>query len=186
MKSKLWMPATLCALAGVLGIASARPAAAQEFPTPFVAVVSVNVNNFVYTPVTIPSGMRLVIDYVSLAGSAQASSGPVQPIVLLNTAVADNQSGTFYFAPNPSTLATTQFYSSEKTVIYADTLFVGPAFAGYTPSFMSFNVVISGHLIPLMSESAGPSPGGNIGRPVVPPGIVAPPLSGVSAGPMRR
>ena len=119
----------------------------QPARAPFQVTVPVNVNNFVYTPVPIPAGQRLVIEYVSISGAAQSSSGPVQPIVLLASSVANNSGATFYMAPPANSLLPTQFYHSEPAVIYADALAVGPAFSGYTPSFMVMNVVISGHLI---------------------------------------
>lgn len=119
----------------------------QPARAPFQATVELNINNFTYTAVPIPAGQRLVIEYVSISGAAQSSSGPVQPIALLSTSVAGNAGALFYIAPTPSAALPTQFYHSEPTAIYADSLEVGPAFAGYTPSFMVLNVVISGHLI---------------------------------------
>jgi hypothetical protein len=53
----------------------------------------------------------------------------------------------YYFGPNPSATTPGQYYFAQQTTIYADTLSLSPAFAGFTPTFMSFNVVISGHLI---------------------------------------
>ena len=119
----------------------------QPARAPFQATVELNINNFTYTAVPIPAGQRLVIEYVSISGAAQSGSGPIQPIALLSTTVAGNAAATFYIAPPSNSLLPTQFYHAEPTAIYADTLEVGPAFAGYTPSFMVLNVVISGHLI---------------------------------------
>ena len=119
----------------------------QPARAPFQVTVPVNINNFVYTPVAIPAGMRLVIEFVSINGAAQSNSGPVQPVVLLASAVAGNPGATYYVGPTPSSVLPTQYYHSEPVAIYADSLQVGPAYAGYTPSFMSFNVVISGHLV---------------------------------------
>ena len=172
---KFWMVARLCALVGVLAVTSAHPVAAQDFPIPFVVTVPVNVNNFTYTPVAIPQGMRLVIDYMSLSGAAQSSSGPVQPIVILNTQVAGGTSNLFYFEPSPSATVSGQYYMSEKTVIYADSLNVSPAFSGYTPTFLAFNVVISGHLVSLAPQPSEPV-AVPVSRPAPMPGVVAPPL----------
>lgn len=147
MRSKMWTLAGLFALLGVLAIPCAQPAAAQDANDTFVITVPVNINNFTYTPVTLPAGMRLVVDYVSISGDAESSQGAVQPIVILNAALTGGSANLFFIAPTQSNLVSTQFYHNEQTVIYADTLSVGPAFAGYTPSFMSFNVVISGHLV---------------------------------------
>jgi len=119
----------------------------QPARAPFQATVQLNINNFTYTAVPIPAGQRLVIEYVSISGAAQSGSGPIQPIALLSTTVAGNPGALFYIAPAPAAALPTQFYHSEPTAIYADALEVGPAFSGYTPSFMAMNVVISGHLI---------------------------------------
>lgn len=172
---KLWTVARLCALAGVLAFTSAHRLAAQDFPIPFVVTVPVNVNNFVYTQVAIPQGNRLVIDFIALSGAAQATNGPIQPIVILNASVGGASSNLFYFGPTPSATVPGQYYMSEKTVIYADSLSVSPAFAGYTPSFLAFNVVISGHLISL-STTPGAPVGKSGGEPVPAPGIIGPPV----------
>jgi hypothetical protein len=119
--------------------------------------------------------MRLVIDFISLSGAAQSSGGPVQPTVILNSQVGGGASNLFYFSPPQSTTVTSQFYMSEKTVIYADSLSVGPAFAGYTPTFLVFNVVISGHLVSLSAVPSVPV-GTPVSRPAPMPGVVAPPL----------
>lgn len=132
-------------------MAQARPALVQDTDqaarAPFQATVSVNINNFNYTPVSIPSGFRLVIDFVSLSGAAQTAGPYVQPIILLNTSVAGNANAVYYIGPQQSGTAPGQYYHDEKVAIYADSLLVGPAFAGYNPTFMAFNVVISGHLV---------------------------------------
>ncbi len=178
------MVARLFAVAGVLGVSSAHRVAAQDVPIPFVVTEQVNVNNFTNTTVAIPQGMRLVIDYISLSGAAQSNSGPIQPVVILNAQLDGGASNAFYFEPPQSATVSGQYYLSEKTVIYADSLTVGPAFSGYTPSFLVFNVVISGHLIPLPSDPP-PVVGPLVNRPVSMPGIVAP-VSGTPRGPIRK
>jgi hypothetical protein len=159
MKNKLLTLAGGLALLAVLGkfyvpplLAQARAALVQDIDqparAPFQVTVPVNVNNFIFTPVSIPAGQRLVIDYISLSGAATTIMGPnLQPIVILSSSVAGGPSSLYYYAPVQSTTDPGQFYHSEKTAIYADSLAVGPAFAGYEPNFLSFNVVISGHLI---------------------------------------
>lgn len=155
MKSKTWMFSGLVLLFGVLVVFCALPAAAQDGQNygqnPFVATVTVNpVANFSYTPVAIPTGMRLVVEYISISGAAQTQHGPIQPIVILNSSVAGGPANLFYFAPqNTNFRLPTQYYMTEKTAIYADTLYVGPAFAGFTPTFDIFSVVISGYLVPI-------------------------------------
>jgi hypothetical protein len=119
----------------------------QAARAPFQVTVPVNINNFTWTPVSIPSGKRLVIDYVSISGAAQTSGAYVQPLILLSSSVAGSAAASYYIAPQQSGTAPGQYYHSEKPTIYADSLNVSPAYAGYTPSFMSFSVVISGHLV---------------------------------------
>ena len=119
----------------------------QPARAPFQATVALNINNFTYTNVPIPAGQRLVIEYVSISGAATSSGGPVQPIALLSASTAGNPSALFYIAPPPSASLPTQFYYNGSAAIYADALEIGPAFAGFSPSFLALNVVISGHLI---------------------------------------
>jgi hypothetical protein len=182
MQRKLLICLGSFVLFGVLGISPVRAVPTQDVPDPFVTTVTVNpVTNFNYTLVPLPAGMRLVIDYVSLSGAAESTSGAIQPIVILNTQLNGGTNNLFYFAPPQNAQLPTQFYSSEKTVIYADTLYVGPAFAGFTPSFDTFNVVISGHLIPNPQPPGavtGPLSAASSERPKVTPariGITAPP-----------
>lgn len=176
MKRSLWMVARVLLLAGLSGVVFTHAVSAQstqDVPTPFVTTVPININNFNYTAVTIPAGMRLVVDYVSVTGAAQSSSGGVQPIAILNTTVGGSPSNLFYFAPPQNTTVAGQYYMTQSTAIYADTLSVGPAFAGFTPDFMAFNVVLSGHLIAI--PAATPILEQPLGLPPIHPGIVAPP-----------
>ena len=119
----------------------------QAARAPFQATVTLDFNNFVYTPVPIPAGQRLVVEYVSISGAAQSNNGPVQPIVLLSSSVAGNPGATFYMGPTPAATLPTQYYHAQPTTIYADSLQIGPGYAGYTPSYLILNVVVSGHLI---------------------------------------
>ena len=124
----------------------------QPARAPFVVTVTTNaVTNFNYTPVTIPSGQRLVIQNVSITGAAQSivdnQVEPIQPITILSAGLNGAGSNLYYFAPPQNNQLSTQFYLSTPTTIYADTLAVGPAFAGFTPTFDTFNVVITGYLI---------------------------------------
>jgi hypothetical protein len=145
----------LCAAAATLYpkpvMAQARPALVQDVDqaarAPFTVTVPININNFNYTNVAIPAGKRLVIDYVTMSGAAQTTGAYLQPIIIFSSSVAGNPNVLNYFAPNVSTSAPGQYYANFPTTLYADSLAVGPAFAGYTPSFLSFNVVITGHLI---------------------------------------
>ncbi len=132
---------------GVLGFCCAQPAAAQTAPVPFVATVPININNFNFTAVPIPAGKRLIIDYVSMSGATQTAGAYVQPIIILAATLHGGSQNLFYFAPLQDPNVPGQYYDHEQTTIYVDTLYASPAFAGFTPSFMSFNLVISGHLV---------------------------------------
>jgi hypothetical protein len=123
----------------------------------FQVTVPVNINNFVYTPVTIPTGQRLVIQDVSLSGEAQATPY-VQPLVILGASIGGGAVNYHYFAPSVSTVDPTQFYGVYSATVYADTLEVGPGFAGYTPSSLSFYVVITGYLVDLTPAQSCPPP----------------------------
>jgi len=99
------------------------------------------------TGVAIPAGKRLVIEFVTLQGDAAGGSGPVQPIVLLESFLNPSSSANYYLAVPESPLAPGQFYRSEQVKVYADVLSVGVGFSGYTPVQMGFGVSISGHLV---------------------------------------
>ena len=118
----------------------------------------ININNFNFTPVTIPAGYRLVIQDVSLSGAAQTTGAYVQPIAILSSTLSSEAANLRYFAPNPSATVPGQYYGDYPTTIYADTLEVSPAFAGFTPSFMSFNIVITGYLVDLTPTQVCPPP----------------------------
>jgi hypothetical protein len=158
MKNKLLTLAGTLALLAVVGkfyapplMAQVRAALVQDVDqparAPFQVTVPVNINNFTFTPVPIPSGKRLVIDYISLEGAAQTAGAYVQPIVILSSTVAGSPAASYYLQPSQSSVAPGQYYSNGPATIYADSLSVSPAFSGYTPTFLSFNVVISGHLV---------------------------------------
>uniref|UniRef100_Q027D7 Uncharacterized protein n=1 Tax=Solibacter usitatus (strain Ellin6076) TaxID=234267 RepID=Q027D7_SOLUE len=158
MKNRLLTFAGLLALFAVLGkfyapplMAQVRAALVQDADqparAPFQVTVPININNFTYTPVTIPAGKRLVVDYIAASGAAQTSGAYIQPIILLNSSVAGNPSCLYYIGPQQSSTTPGQYYHTEKTTIFADSLSLSPAFAGYTPTFLAFNVTISGHLV---------------------------------------
>jgi len=158
MKNRLLTFAGALALLAVLGKFYAPPLMAQvkaalvqdvDQPArqPFQATVAININNFTFSPVAIPAGKRLVVDYVSMSGAAQTAGAYIQPIVILSSSVAGSPNCLYYFGPQQSGTAPGQYYHADRTTIFADSLSVSPAFAGFTPTFMAFNVVISGHLI---------------------------------------
>jgi hypothetical protein len=119
----------------------------QPARAPFAVTVMTNaVTDFNYTPVTIPAGQRLVIQNVSITGLAQASPYVV-PITVLSAGLNGQGTNLYYFAPPQNNQESTQYYLSQPTTIYADSLAVAPAYAGYTPTTDVFNVVITGFLI---------------------------------------
>jgi hypothetical protein len=102
-------------------------------------------------PITIPSGKRLVIDFVEVNGFAQPTAGPVQPDIIFYSTLTGGGSASYYLQPAPSAVnipGEPQFYLAQPVKIYADTLSVSGAYAGYTPSTFTFNVNISGHFVP--------------------------------------
>ncbi len=103
-------------------------------------------------PVTIPSGQRLVIDFVSISGDAQSVGGPIQPDIIFNSTLTGGGSASYYLEPGSSPInipGEGQVYLAQPVKIYADTLNVSGGYAGYAPSFFSFTVNISGHLVPI-------------------------------------
>ena len=107
---------------------------------------------FDVVPVTIPSGQRLVIDFVAIDGAVQSNDGPIQPVIFFNSTLTGGGSGSYVLEPGPSPVnipGTGQVYIAQPTKIYADTLNVSGGFAGYSPSFFQFTVNISGHLVPI-------------------------------------
>jgi hypothetical protein len=94
---------------------------------------------------SIPPGKRLVIDYVSAAGSGPSSG--TQPYVEIYTSLSGGPQVNYTLTPTQSPIATQQFQHSEKVAIYGDTLFVSLAYSGSTPVFLTSSVSISGHLI---------------------------------------
>jgi hypothetical protein len=124
----------------------------------FQVTVPINITNFNFTTVTIPAGQRLVIQNVSLSGAAQTSGTDVQPIIILSSTLGSDASNLRYFAPTPSATVPGQYYADYPTTLYADTLALSPAFAGFTPTFMAFNVVITGYLVDLTPSQSCPPP----------------------------
>ncbi len=122
----------------------------------FQTTVEVNITNFNYTTVTIPTGKRLVIQNVNISGFASVPSGQfVVPVVILDATLDGGSNNFVDFEPAPTTVDPQQYFLNNATTIYADSLLVGPAYAGYTPTAMVLNVVITGYLVELpKSDSA--------------------------------
>jgi len=164
MKNKLHTFAAAMMLLAVAGIFCAKPAMAQARPTlvqntdeparaPFQTVVNLSyTTNTLYVSVPIPTGKRLVIDYVSVSGDANSDAGKIQPYIILTSSVASQANAQFFLSLNQSPLETTQFSSAGPMTIYADTLAVSFAYAGFTPSFANLSVAISGHLVSIVAS----------------------------------
>jgi hypothetical protein len=139
------------ALFGVF--AAVQPATLQAqtdydiYTNAFQVTVPINIDNFNYTTVTIPTGKRLVVQNVSVSGAAQTTGADVQPIIILAATIGTNPQVLRYYAPLEDPQVPGQYYHDYETTMYADALEVSPAFSGYTPSFMAFNVVITGYLV---------------------------------------
>ncbi len=144
------------ALASTAKAMVARPQAATASPVlmkdvdepgraPFQVTVPISMNNFVFTPVAIPAGQRLVIDHISYYGNA---SGPnMQPLIELYVGVGNGPAAFYLFASDPSPAVPGQYYHNENATIYADSLQLAPAYGGNNPNAFSFFVTITGHLI---------------------------------------
>jgi hypothetical protein len=120
----------------------------------FQTTVQLNVNNFTYTSVAIPTGKRLVVQNINIYGAAQTTGAYVVPIAIIASGLGSSNYNYTYYSPTPSLVDSTQFYQNYQTTFYADSLQVGPAFAGFTPSFMALNVAISGYLVDAPKASA--------------------------------
>jgi len=104
-------------------------------------------NGVVSQNISIPSGKRLVVDFVDVVGSAASTSGGVQPLVLLASSVSGSPSVNYYIEPVQSAPAPGHFYYSAPVKIYSDSLNVSSGYTGYYPYQLNETVVISGHLI---------------------------------------
>lgn len=134
---------------------NAQVTVANASPLPVVDAAAANafqVNlhlGFASQVIAIPAGKRLVVDYVAVSGAAASTSGPVQPLVILDSGLNGGGTASYYLRIDQSPLETEQFYRDMRTVIYADTLSVSTAFSGYAPTVFTFNIAISGHLVPM-------------------------------------
>lgn len=125
------------------------PTQSMDAQNAFQTDISVGFNS---QNITIPSGQRLVVDFVEINGVVQSNSGPVQPSVIFDSTLNGGPQASYYLEPGPSPVnipGENQLYLAQPVKIYADTLNVSGAYAGYTPSFYSLNVSISGHLVPI-------------------------------------
>ncbi len=100
--------------------------------------------------IAIPSGQRLVVDYVSISGIADSLSGAIQPSIVLQSSLNGGGSASYYLQPGPTSVnipGANQLYFAQPVKVYADSLTVSPAYAGFAPFTYTFNVALSGHLV---------------------------------------
>ena len=156
MKNKLLTFAGALVVTAALGHFYAKPLLAQvraalvqdvDQPAraPFQALLIFGSSGL--TNVTIPPGQRLVVDFITVGGAANAPGGGTQPTIALGTTVGSGQNSRYAFAPQQSGTVGGVFNLSEPVTIYADSLEVDISFSGSIPSFAQFAVGISGHLI---------------------------------------
>ena len=156
MKHKLLMLAGVLAVVAVLGGFYGKPVAAEIRGLLVQDVDQPARANFQWThlftaatpdqTVTIPTGYRLVIDYVNAQGDVSPSG--IQPEIVLYVP-ASNVLPQYYLYLEQSAAVPDHFSGSWPVTIYADTLKVGTAYCstGPSPSTLSLTVAISGHLV---------------------------------------
>jgi len=106
---------------------------------------------FAEQAVPIPAGKRLVIDFVAVNGDVSSLDGPIQPSVILESSLNGGNSANYYLEPAPSPVniaVENQLQLAKDVKIYADTLAISTAVAGYSPNYFSLHISISGHLVP--------------------------------------
>jgi hypothetical protein len=102
--------------------------------------------------IAIPAGQRLVVEYVAISGIADSLSGAIQPSIILQSSLTGVGNASFYLQPGPTPVnipGANQLYFAQPVKVYADSLSVSPAYAGFAPFTYTFNVAISGHLVPI-------------------------------------
>jgi hypothetical protein len=125
-------------------------------PVPIQSVADKNAFQVQYTvsfaedpqQVAIPTGQRLVVDFVTIDGDI-FGPGPTQPVIVLSSSLTGGGSANYYFSPVQTVSGLSQLSLAQPAKVYADTLFVEGGYAGTTPTGFSFIVAISGHLVPI-------------------------------------
>jgi len=155
-KKPLAAAAVTCAVLAAVSLSSpgqlfaqVRAALVQDIDEPargaFQAQVNLSLSGVSGTGISIPAGKRLVIDYVTVAGSGPSSG--TQPYVDFYTTIGGGASTSYQLILTQSPLAPQQFQNSGQVTIYGDTVFVSLAYAGNVPFFLNATVTISGHLV---------------------------------------
>jgi hypothetical protein len=98
--------------------------------------------------VAIPTGQRLVVDFVTVNGDS-FGPGPTQPVIVLSSSLTGGGSASYYLSPVPTVSGLSQLSLAQPVKVYADTLFVEGGYAGATPTGFTLGVSISGHLVPI-------------------------------------
>jgi len=113
----------------------------------FQATFAIN-SNLTGGSVTIPAGKRLVVDFVEAHGAGTGTGGPIQPIVVLSSALTNNPSMNYYFPMQIVTNGVNQFTDTQKVAVYADSFAVNMGYSGFgPPNSFTFVVNVSGHFI---------------------------------------
>lgn len=142
----------MLAILGTPGaMAQTRPALVQDTDQAARAPFQVALHFDLYTvfdriKVSIPSGYRLVVDYVTIGGVAKTSRDFTQPLLYLSSSIAGAAFENYLIAPQQAG-SSQYYYRTEKPIIYADSLYVSPSYDGDSPSTMTLDVVLSGHLV---------------------------------------
>jgi hypothetical protein len=102
---------------------------------------------------TIPAGQRLVVDFVTAHGFAPPPAGAaVQPEIILESSLNGGGQVSYLLLPAPTPFVlpgSGAGYLAQPVKIYADNLTVAASLVGATPLAYSFDVSISGHLVPI-------------------------------------
>jgi hypothetical protein len=129
--------------------ADARNAFQALVQLDYPSVAEPQATNYIAT-VPLPSGQRLVIDYVTITGGAAGVGGNIQPVVRLRSTLPSGQVVSTLTPAFSSAVPTNHSYSA-PTRIYADALEVSLSYGSYpsgtAPQFLNAQVAIAGHLV---------------------------------------
>jgi hypothetical protein len=97
-------------------------------------------------PIAIPSGQRLVVDFLTAGGTVSAQGG-TQPLIYVDSNAAGGDTVRYVFEPQQSKTCELCYSLAQEVHIYADSLSVRADASGFFPTFLGFEVSLSGHLI---------------------------------------
>jgi hypothetical protein len=134
------MPAV--ALAGTSSVRDAD----NDVRNAFVAEIDLDINNVSGEYIQTPPGTRLVIEYMSIAGSATSNA---VPLITIFPGLNGGAGPQFDFFLDQSATNANKYGWNGAVRLYGDLIWVSEAFAGATPAFYTARVSISGHLVPI-------------------------------------